>query len=100
MLAGCGWFFRRRTGRTFVQLSFREIRLYGAENFQVARRLRAMINNLMETLPEFAPARLAQELELLDRSIEQHYLFPEDRALARTPDMQGLGGSSSHRKAE
>ena len=36
----------------FVQLAFREIRLYGAENFQVARRLRAMVNNLVEILPE------------------------------------------------
>ncbi len=36
----------------FVQLAFREIRLYGAENFQIARRLRAMLDNLMKTLPE------------------------------------------------
>ena len=84
----------------FLQLAFCEIRLYGAENFQVARRLRAMINNLMETLPEWRRPALRLELELLDRSIEQLYVLPEDRALARTPDMQGLGGSSSHRKAE
>src|SRR5262245_18430022 len=36
----------------FVQLSCREIRLYGAENFQVARRLRAMLENLKQALPE------------------------------------------------
>ena len=84
----------------FLQLAFCELRLYGTENFQVARRLRAMINNLMQALPESRQSALRSELELLDRSIEQHYLFPEDRALARTPDMQGLGGSSSHRKAE
>jgi uncharacterized membrane protein len=82
----------------FVQLTFSEIRLYGAENFQVARRLRAMINNLIETLPEWRLPALRQELELLDRSIENLYVLPEDRALARTPDTQGLGGSSSHRK--
>ena len=52
-----------------------------------------MINNLMQALPESRQPALRSELELLDRSIEQHYLFPEDRALARTPDMQGLGGS-------
>lgn len=84
----------------FVQLSLSEIRLYGAENFQVARRLRAMINNLTETLPEWRRSALREELELLDRSIEHLYVFPEDRALARTPDTQGLGGSSTHRKVE
>ena len=31
----------------FVQLSCREIRLYGAENFQVSRRLHAMLENLL-----------------------------------------------------
>jgi uncharacterized membrane protein len=84
----------------FLQLAFSELRLYGTENFQVARRLRAMINNLMQALPESRRPSLRIELELLDRSIEQNYLFPEDRALARTPDMQGLGGSSSPREAE
>jgi uncharacterized membrane protein len=84
----------------FVQIACSEIRLYGAENFQVARRLRAMINNLTEALPEWRRPALCRELELLDRSIEYLYIFPEDRALARTPDKQGLGGSTGHRKAE
>jgi hypothetical protein len=32
-------------------------------------------------------------LGLLDQIIDRLYLSPEDRALARTPDMQGLGGA-------
>ena len=92
--------FRTPNWEDFVQLTFSEIRLYGAENFQVTRRLRAMINNLTETLPEWRRAALRLELELLDRSIENLYIFPEDRALARTPDTQGLRRSSSHQKAE
>ena len=52
----------------FVQLAFREIRLYGAENFQIARRLRAMIDNLMKTLPESRRPALRLELDLLDRT--------------------------------
>lgn len=78
----------------FVQLAFREIRLYGAENFQVARRLRAMADNLIETLPQSRRPALCAELALLDRAIETLYTFPEDRAVARVPDTQGLGGSS------
>ena len=78
----------------FVQLAFREIRLYGAENFQIARRLRAMIDNLMKTLPESRLPALRLELDLLDRAVEKLYIFPEDVALARISDTQGLGGSS------
>jgi len=87
--------FRTPNWDDFVQLSFREIRLYGAENFQIARRLRAMIDNLMQVLPERRRPALAQELMLLDRAIDVCYPFPEDRVVARIPDLQGLGGSSA-----
>ena len=78
----------------FVQLSCREIRLYGAENFQVARRLRAMIEDLVLIVPESRRSTLRCELNLLDRALEKLHEFPEDLALARQPDLQGLGGSS------
>ncbi len=77
----------------FVQLACREIRLYGAENFQIARRLRAMIDNLVKTLPESRRPALLEERDLLDRAIEKLYVLPEDLAFARTPDSQGIGGS-------
>ncbi len=77
----------------FVQLSCREIRLYGAENFQVARRLRAMLGNLIVTLSDARRPALHCELTLLDRALEKLHEFPEDLALARQPDLQGLGGS-------
>jgi uncharacterized membrane protein len=77
----------------FVHLSCNEIRLYGAENAQIARRLRAMIENLLQTLPERRRPILRQELDLLDRTLEKSYAFPEDLALARIPDSQGLGGA-------
>ncbi len=78
----------------FIHLAFAEIRLYGAANFQIARRLRAMIINLANTLPVTRQSALHQELDLLDRMLEKLYLLPEDLALARVPDSQGLGGSS------
>jgi uncharacterized membrane protein len=76
----------------FVVLTFSEIRRCGANSFQVARRLRAMILNLLETLPEHRHAALQQQLTLLDREIGIHYSFPEDLKLARGSDSQGLGG--------
>lgn len=78
----------------FVHLAFHEIRHYGAENIQIARRLRAMIENLIQSLPAPRHAALRQELDLLDRALEKLYGFPEDLALARIPDSQGLGGAS------
>jgi uncharacterized membrane protein len=78
----------------FVKLTFSEIRFYGAENFQVARRLRAVIDSLIASLPERRQQALRGELDLLDRALEKAHAFPEDLALARQPDFQGLGGAS------
>jgi uncharacterized membrane protein len=86
--------FRTPNWEDFVHLAFSEIRFYGAENMQIARRLRAMIVNLTDTLPAQHHSALCKELELLDRAIERLYILPEDLKLARIPDSQGLGGSS------
>jgi hypothetical protein len=51
-----------------------------------------MIDNLMKTLPEGRRPALRLELDLLDRTIEKLYVLPEDVALARISDAQGLGG--------
>ena len=80
----------------FVQLAFSEIRHYGASNLQVARRLRALLESLMEVLPESRVPALRREWQLLDRSVQRLFPFAEDLALARTPDPQGLGGTCEH----
>jgi len=77
----------------FVHLTFTEIRHFGAGSIQIARRLRSMIEVLIKTLPEHRHLALCSELHLLDRAFEQHFLFPEDMALARVPDPQGLGSA-------
>jgi uncharacterized membrane protein len=86
--------FRTPNWEDFVNLAFTEIRFYGAENIQIARRLRAMILDLTETLPAQRHPALCEELDLLDRTTEKAYILPEDLKLARIPDPQGLGGSS------
>jgi uncharacterized membrane protein len=85
---------RTPTWEDFVHISCREIRQCGAGNLQIARRLRAMLLNLTQTLPEHRHPALLKELQLLDRAIEEKHLFPEDLALARIPDSQGLGGGA------
>ena len=81
----------------FVHISFREIRQCGAGSIQIPRRLRAAIENLIQTLPTHRHDALRAELTLLDLAIASKHPFPEDLALARIPDSQGLGGSAASR---
>ena len=84
--------FRTPNWVDFVNLACTELRRYGADSIQVVRRLRAMIENLIRTLPEDRHAALQAQLALLDHAIEAVYIFPEELALARATDLQGLGG--------
>jgi uncharacterized membrane protein len=85
--------FRTPNWEDFVHLTCSEIRHFGAGSIQIMRRMRSMLENLMQTLPQHRHAELRQQLELLDRTVEVSYPFPEDRVLARIPDPQGLGGA-------
>src|SRR4029077_4258914 len=49
----------------FVQLSCSEIRYYGASNFQIARKLQAMLLSLMHELPPYRTPALQREIDLL-----------------------------------
>jgi uncharacterized membrane protein len=84
--------YRTPDWEDFVYLAVTEIRHFGGESIQVARRLRAMLENLIQTLPEPRVALLRQELALLQRSAERFFAEPEDRALAAVSDFQGVGG--------
>jgi uncharacterized membrane protein len=83
----------------FVHLTFTEIRFYGASNIQIARRLRASILDLMSALPADRHPALRRELNLLDEIVEKSYVYPEDLALARIADSQGLGAATSRENA-
>jgi uncharacterized membrane protein len=86
--------FRTPNWEDFVHLAFTEIRNCGSNSMQIARRLRAMVENLIETLPKYRHAALIEQLRMLDQEVERLFLYPEDRALARIGDSQGLGGAS------
>jgi uncharacterized membrane protein len=102
---------RDRTGRVrliyrtpewedFVTLAVTEIRQFGGASIQVARRLRAMLENLIQTLPESRTPRLRQELTMLHRSAERFFKEPEDQALAEVSDSQGVGGKHGRGQPE
>ncbi len=78
-----------------VDLATTEVRQYGATSIQVVRRLRAMLEHLVERLPAARAAPLHRELALLEQTVARSFPENEDRRRANTADLQGLGGSSS-----
>jgi uncharacterized membrane protein len=75
----------------YVVLAVSEIRQYGRGSFQVVRRLRAMLENLMASLPADRRSPLEVQLRMLARSVERDFPDAEDRASAAYADPQGLG---------
>jgi uncharacterized membrane protein len=75
----------------FVTLAISEIRIYGGTSPQVTRRLRAMLDYLVEVLPPDRAPAIDEEIALLERTIDLSYAMPEDRRLAGMADLQGFG---------
>ena len=85
--------YRTPEWEDFVQLGTTEIRQYGDESIQVQRRLRAMLEDLIETLPPHRQAVLQKELALLGSSSKRAFPDLADQVLAESGDLQGIGGS-------
>jgi uncharacterized membrane protein len=84
--------YRTPDWEDFVHLAVTEIRQYGRDSIQIMRRLRAMLENLIETLPEKRVPMLRLELSLLQASAKRVFVDLYDQALAETGDLQGMGG--------
>jgi uncharacterized membrane protein len=79
------------TWEDFLRLALDEIRAYGAESVQVMRRMKALIWNLLNTLPpDRHPALLHWEARLKG-SVARSFEDVEERRDASVPDRQGLG---------
>lgn len=85
--------FRTPNWNDYVHAACREIRACGAGSLQVVRRMRAMLDDLLEALPDSRHPPVLREIQILDRVIETSFALPEDRELARIGDTQGLGGT-------
>jgi uncharacterized membrane protein len=76
----------------FVYLAVTEIRHFGGSSIQIARRLRAMLENLISSLPEERVPVLRMEQALLEKAAKRLFYDHEDQALAEISDFQGVGG--------
>jgi uncharacterized membrane protein len=84
--------YRTPDWEDFGGLVVTEIRQFGANSTQVVRRMRAMLENLIQLLPPHRSSVLHQELDLLKSTVDQGFALVEDRKRAGFPDSQGLGG--------
>jgi uncharacterized membrane protein len=75
----------------YVALAFEEIRHYGAGSLQVVRRMRSIVDNLLEDLPEARHPPLRRQAELLDEVTDRTFGSEAERAAAREADAQGIG---------
>ena len=79
----------------YLTLSVTEIREYGGSSIQVVRRLRAMLEELSDSvLPERREAVL-HELARLDEAVAAIWAGSADADLAGVSDRQGIGGPST-----
>ena len=75
-----------------LDLAFDEIRGYGANSLQVARRLRAVLEDLLASTPPQRHAALREQLARLDAAVLTAYpAGSPERALAQVADRMGLG---------
>ena len=77
----------------FLRVAFDEIRFYGARSVQVMRRMKALISELIEVLPEERRPGLRFWQTRLQSTIELSFSDAEDRLNASAEDRQGLGAS-------
>ena len=87
--------YRTPDWEDFVGLAATEVRHFGGTSIQVARRLRAMLENLIQTLPEERAYILRLELGLLEKSTRRYFLEKEDLTMAEISDLQDVGGKKA-----
>jgi len=81
-----------RRWEDFVMLGITEIREFGATSVQVMRRLRALLEELLETVRPENRAAVEEELRRLKASVVDNWRETVDLDRASEADRQGIGG--------
>jgi uncharacterized membrane protein len=79
------------TWADYVQLAFDEIRLAGAGSPQIARRLRAALEDLLAEAPRERKDPLRKQLRLLESCTQDALSEPTDRRRSNRADASGMG---------
>ncbi len=75
----------------YVRLAVDEIRQYGDGSIQIARRLRALLEDLLTLSPPSRRGELQRQLAMLNRSVSRSFEDADDEAVAMSPSAQGHG---------
>jgi uncharacterized membrane protein len=86
---------RARRWEDFLSLGVTEIREYGSGSIQVMRRLRAVLDELEETVRPEHRAAVREERARLDAVVESAWGGSVDVDRARVPDRQGIGSPTA-----
>lgn len=84
-------FFEPLRWEEAVDLALDELRLFSQGSLQVSRRLRALLEDLLECAPEHRRPPLRDQLEQLERAVQRGFEDHEDQESARQADEQGMG---------
>jgi uncharacterized membrane protein len=79
------------TWEDYVHLAFDEIRIAGAGSPQVARRLRAALEDLLSVAPQDRQSVLQEQLDLLQSAVDKTITEAADRAHSSRGDRSGIG---------
>jgi uncharacterized membrane protein len=90
VVPGRGW-------EDYLQLAVTEIRDYGAGSTQVCRRLRALLDGLLQTVSAERRPAVQDEICRLDAAVEIAFPDARTRAVALGSDRQGIGGRIGER---
>jgi uncharacterized membrane protein len=82
---------RTMTWDGFVRLAFDEVRLAGAGEPQISRRLCAALEDLKTVALPYRQGPLDLQLRLLEAGVRRAYADEEDVVAALTPDTEGIG---------
>ncbi|HYO69405.1 MAG TPA: DUF2254 domain-containing protein [Archangium sp.] len=75
----------------YVRLAVDEVRRYGEGSFQVARRLRFLLEDLLKVAPAFRRDELERQLALLEASVERAFPDAREAMTAHRANPQGHG---------
>jgi uncharacterized membrane protein len=83
-----------RSWEDYLALATTEIREYGGSSIQVMRRMRAMLEELLEEVPESRRVAVHDELTRLDATVARSFADSADLDRAGIADAQGMGGAT------
>jgi uncharacterized membrane protein len=83
----------------FLNLALDEIRYYGSGSIQVMRRMRALLTDLLEAVPENRREAVRAQQKRLASTVRRSFSNAEDHVEASVEDREGLG-APRHRNGE